>query len=97
MSKGLGKIEESIIKFYEETHMATTKDVIRYLRTELNIKSHKSSIYRSMKSLKRDGYLIKSKSKNLFKGVVPNSQLPTIYTLDKNSEAYLQYKKKKNK
>lgn len=97
MSKGLGELQQSIIEFYENNYTATTNEVIQYLRTNLKIESHISSIYRSMKLLKREGFLMQSETRNLWKGVVPNSQLPTAYKLDKNSDAYKKYKKRKIK
>jgi hypothetical protein len=95
VSKGYGKIERSIIKYFEENKSATTNGVIKYLRTELNLNSHTSSIYKAMKLLRLDEVLIPSKTKNLLKGYVPNSQVPKLYSLDKNSKKYLRYKEQK--
>lgn len=94
MSKGFGKLERNIIEFFKENYSASTNDVIKYLRTKKNIKSHISSIYRAMKLLRKDGVLIPPKTRNLLKGSVPNSQLPNFYSLNKNSEKYKSYKKK---
>jgi len=95
VSKGYGKIERGIIKFFEENKSASTKDVIKYLRTKLNIKSYTSSIYNAMKLLRKDEVLKSSKTRNLLKGSVPDSQLAKLYSLDKDSEKYLRYKERK--
>ena len=96
MSRGLGKLQEAIIEYYEENRFGTTRDVINHIKGKKASNSEIASVYRSMKLLIDDEIIVPSKTRNLFKGTVPNSQLPTYYTLDRNSKKYLEYKKRKS-
>jgi len=87
---------KAIIKFYEETRFGTTRDVINHIKGKKASNSEITSVYRSMALLREDKIIVPSPTRNLYKGSVPDSQLPTYYTLDHNSKKYLEYKKRKS-
>jgi len=90
MSKGFGHQEIQIIKYIEKKRYFISRQIIRHIAGGKPPPSQRSSIYASIKRLRKDGVIVPSDIRKLYE--LKHYEEPNNYMINEKNPKYLKWK-----